>query len=133
MKSDRGNNYILVSYHYDANNIFTTPLMNIAETCILYGITKIHYKLKKWGLSQKLHIVANEVSEYLRQCFEDSEIQFQLFPPHMHQRSATERAVRTFKNQFISALCTVDPLLPFYLWDRLLPQVNMTLKMLRRS
>ena len=51
----------------------------------------------------------------------------------MHGRNAAERAVRTFKNHFIAALCTVDPLLPLYLWDRLLPQVTMTINMLRQS
>ena len=51
----------------------------------------------------------------------------------MHQINAAERAVRTFKNHFIAALCTVDPLFPFYLWDHLLPQVTTTLNMLRRS
>ena len=50
----------------------------------------------------------------------------------MHQRNDTERSVRTFKKHFISFLCTVYPLLPFYLWDRLLPQVTTTLNMLRR-
>ena len=38
----------------------------------------------------------------------------------------------TFKNHFIAALCTVEPLFPFYLMGRLLPQVTMILKMLRR-
>ena len=75
----------------------------------------------------------SKVSEYLKQYFEDSDIQFQLVSPHIHRRNASERAVRTFKNHFISDLCTVDPLFPFYLWDRLLPQVTMTLNMLRRS
>ena len=75
----------------------------------------------------------NEVSEDLKKYFEDSDIQFQLVPPHMHRSNAAERAVRTFKNHFIAALCTVDPLFPFYLWDRLLPHVTMTLNMLRRS
>ena len=51
----------------------------------------------------------------------------------MNHRNATERAVRTFKNHFIDDLCTVDPLLPFYSWDRLLPQVTITLNMLQRS
>ena len=51
----------------------------------------------------------------------------------MHWRNDAERAVRNFKNRFIAALCTVDPLFPFYVWDRLLPQVTMTLNMLRRS
>ena len=41
--------------------------------------------------------------------------------------------MRTFKNHFIAALYTVNPLSPFYLWDRLFPQVTMVLNMLRRS
>ena len=47
VQSDRGNNYILVSYHYDATNILTTPLKNRTGPCILNGITKIHEKLRK--------------------------------------------------------------------------------------
>ena len=75
----------------------------------------------------------NEVSDDLNKYFEDSDIQFQLVPPHMHRINSAERAVRTFKNHFIAALCTVDPLFSFYVWDRLLPQVTMTIKMLRIS
>ena len=75
----------------------------------------------------------NEVSEDLNQYFEDSEIQFQLVPPHMHRRNAAESSVITFKNQFVATLCTVYPHFPFYLWDRLLPQVAMILNLLQRS
>ena len=75
----------------------------------------------------------NEVSEDLNKYFEDSDIQFQLVPPHMHRRSAAERAVITFNNHFISSLCTMDSVFPFYFWDRLLTQVTTTLNMLRRS
>ena len=46
-QSDRGNNYILVAYQYDANNIITTPLKNRTGTCILNNITKNHDKLRK--------------------------------------------------------------------------------------
>ena len=121
VQSDRGNNYILVAYHYDANNIITTPLKNRTGPCILNGITKIHDLLRKRGLTPKIHIMDNEVSEDLRKYFEDSDIQFQLVLPHMHRINDAERAVRTFKNNFIVALCTVEPIPPFYLWDRLLP------------
>ena len=76
MKSDRGNNYILVAYHYDATNILTTPLRNRTGACILNGITKIHDKLRKRGLTPKLHIMDNEVSEDLKKYFEYSDIQF---------------------------------------------------------
>ena len=121
-----------MAYHYDANNILTTPFKNRRGPCILSGITKIHEKLRKQGLTPRLNIIYNDVSEDLKKCFEHSDIQFQLAPPHMHQRNATERAVRNFRNQFFASLCTVEPLFPFYLWDRLLPKVTMTLNMVRR-
>ena len=131
MQSDRVNNYILVAYHYGANNILTTPLKNRTGPCILSGITKIHDKLRKQGLTPKLHIIDNEVLKDLKKYFKDSDVQLQLVPQHIHWRNSAERAVRTFKNHFIASLCTVDPLLTFYLWDRLLPQVTMALNMLQ--
>ena len=51
----------------------------------------------------------------------------------MHWLNYAERSVTAFNNHFISALCAVDPLLPFYLWYRLLTQVVTTLNMLRQS
>ena len=89
MQSDRGNNYILVAYHYYDTTILTTPLNNITGPYILSGITKIHYKLIKRGLTPKPHIMDNEVSEDLKKYFEYSDIQFQLVPPHMNHRNAT--------------------------------------------
>ena len=84
-QSYKGDNYILVAYHYDANNILTTSLKNRTGPCILNGITKIHDRLRKRGLTPKLHIMDNEVSEDIKQYFEDSYIKFQLVPPHMHR------------------------------------------------
>ena len=66
VQSDRVNNHILVVYHYDANDILTAPLKNIIGPCILNGITKIHDKWRKRGLTPKLHIMDNEVSEDLK-------------------------------------------------------------------
>ena len=40
MQSEKGNNYILVAYHYDANNISTTPLKNIRAICVLEDYTR---------------------------------------------------------------------------------------------
>ena len=84
VQSDIGNNYILVIYHYYANNILTTPLKNRTGTYTLNSITKSHDKLGKKGLTPRLHIMDNEVSEDLRKYFKDSDIQYQLVPPHMH-------------------------------------------------
>ena len=63
VQSERGNNYILVAYHYDAKNILTTPIKNRTGPCILSGITKIDDKLIKQVLTPKIHIMDNEVSD----------------------------------------------------------------------
>ena len=63
---DRGNNYILVAYHYDANNIFTTPPKNRTGPWILNGITKVCDKLRKRRLTPKFRIMDNEVPEDLK-------------------------------------------------------------------
>ena len=122
-----------MAYNYYADNILTTPLRNRTGICILNGITKLHYKLRNRGLTPKLHIMDNEVSEDLKKYFEDSDIQLQLLPPHMHWINAAERSVINFRNHFIASLYTVEPLFPFYFWDHLITQVTMTLNMLRRS
>ena len=104
---------MLVAYHYDANNILTTPLKDRTGPSILSGITKIHDKISRRRLTPKLHIMDKEVSEDLKKYFEDSDIQFQMVPPHMHLQNDAERDVKTFKNRFLSDLCTVELLFPF--------------------
>ena len=47
-------------------------------------------------------------------------------------RHSAERDVRTFKKYLIADLFTVGPRFPFYLWDRILTQVTLTLNMVRR-
>ena len=56
-----------------------------------------------------------------------------MVPPNIHRRNAAERAIRTFKAHFLSGLATCDPNFPISEWDRLLPQAEMTLNMLRTS
>jgi hypothetical protein len=53
--------------------------------------------------------------------------------PHCHRPNAAERASRTFKEHFVTGLSSVDPTFPLHLWDRLLPQEEITLNLLRTS
>jgi hypothetical protein len=63
----------------------------------------------------------------------DAAIDYQLVPPKVHRRNAAERAIRTFKNHFIAGLCSVDKNFPLHLWDKLLPQAELPLNLLRGS
>ena len=85
-----------MTYHYDTNHIITTTLKNRTGPCILNGITNIHGKLIKWGLTPKLQNIENEVSEVLHQYVEETDMQLQRVPPHTHQINSTKQAVRKF-------------------------------------
>ena len=58
---------------------------------------------------------------------------YQLVPPHIHLRHAAERVIRTSKAHFLSTLSGVAPTYPNNLWDLLLPQIELTLNLLRQS
>jgi hypothetical protein len=69
----------------------------------------------------------------LNNFFTVNDIAYQLVPPHCHRRNATKRAIRNFKEHFVAGLSSVDPSFPMHLWDRLLPQAEITLNLLRTS
>jgi hypothetical protein len=69
----------------------------------------------------------------LKNFFTVNNIAYQLVPPHCHRSNAAERAIRTFKEHFLAGLSSFDPSFPMHLWDRLLPQVEITLNLLRTS
>jgi hypothetical protein len=69
----------------------------------------------------------------LKNFFTVNDIAYQLVPPHCHRRSAAERTIRTFKEHFVAGISSVDTSFPMHLWDRLLPQAEITLNLLRTS
>jgi hypothetical protein len=69
----------------------------------------------------------------LKNYFTVNDIAYQLVPPHCHRRNSAERAIGTFKEQFVAGLSSVDPSFQMLLWDRLLPQAEITLNLLRTS
>ena len=54
-------------------------------------------------------------------------------PPHQHRQNAAENAIKTFKSHLLSGLATCDPHFPISEWDRILPQAELTLNLLRNS
>jgi hypothetical protein len=56
---------------------------------------------------------------------------YRLLPPHWYMHNADERAVSNFKEHFVEGLSSVDLDLPVHLWDLLLPQLEITLNLLR--
>ena len=131
--SSRGNHYIFILYHQDTNSIHAVALPNRTAASIRNAWESVHKTLVQQGHPPELHILDNECSQSLKDAFQKYNIQFQRVPPKEHRVNAAERAIRTFKNHFVSILCTVDPQFPLSEWDRLLPQSILTLNLLRSS
>jgi hypothetical protein len=55
----------------------------------------------------------------------------QLVEPHNQHINAAELTIQTIKDAFIAALATTDSDFPLQLWDRLTPQIQDTLNLLR--
>jgi len=131
--SSRGNNYVFVLYHQDTNTIHTMAIPNRKAATIRNAWETTHKMLIHQGHPPDLHILDNECSQDLKDAFFRYQIRFQRVPPEEHRVNAAERAIRTFKNHFVSILCTVDKQFPLSEWDRLLPQATLTLNLLRSS
>jgi hypothetical protein len=93
----------------------------------------INQELTVKGFKPKLQTLDNEASATLKGFFTANDVDYQLVPPRCHRLNAAERAIRTFKEHFVTGLSSVDPTFPLHLWDKLLPQAEITLNLLRTS
>jgi hypothetical protein len=121
----------MILYDYDSNFIMPIPMKTRSAESILamykFGFTR----LCETGRRPHHQRLNNEASALLKDFMRSEQIDFQLVPPHVHRRNAAERAICTFKNHFIAGLCSVDKDFPLHLWDKLLPQAELTINLLR--
>jgi hypothetical protein len=133
VRSSKKNSYAMVCYVYDCNyvNVIAIKFLSASEWVKAYD--QIHQELTVKGFKPKLKTLDNEASAALKNYFTANDVDYQLVPPHCHRRNAAERAIRTFKEHFVAGLSSVDSTFTLHLWDRLLPQAEITLNLLRTS
>jgi hypothetical protein len=123
----------MVCYIYDCNYIKVIPMKSRSASKWVKAYDSVHQELTVKGFKPKLQTLDNEASTALKNFFTVNDIAYQLVPPHCHRHNAAERAIRTFKEHFVAGISSVDPYFPLHLWDRLLPQAEITLNLLRTS
>jgi hypothetical protein len=72
-----------------------------------------------------------QAAKHIKKILTKNNCKLQVVKPHNHQVNAAKRVIQKFKVAFIAALATTDSDFPLQLWDRLTPQVENTLNMLR--
>lgn len=92
-QSSQGNNYVMVSYDYNANTILTHPIKNREASTLVEAWTALHVRLTSTGHPVSHYILDNEFSGDLRDAIKNANLTFELAPPHQHRRNAAERAI----------------------------------------
>ena len=128
-----GNVCFFVMYHYETNAILATPIPGLDSANILAAYKKNFEYLVAKGFTPKLNVMDNQATKLIKAYLTPQEVSLQLVEPHNHRVNAAERAIQTFKNRFIGALGTTDTDFPIQLWDKLTPQVQDSINLLRRS
>jgi hypothetical protein len=131
--SESGHNYVLVAYDYDSNAILLRALKNKTAAALTEAIKSVHQTLTRGGCQPKFHRLDNECPHQLREYFQKQGVQYQIAPPDEHRSNAAERAVRTAKNHLAAGWYSTDDQFPLSLWDKTIPQAELTLNLLRGS
>jgi hypothetical protein len=122
-----------VLYHYETNSILATPITNLDDKSIFEAYKANFEMLEAKGYKPKVNVMDNQATKYIKKFLTEKGCKLQLVEPHNHRVNAAERAIQTFKDAFIAALATTDRDFPLQLWDKLAPQVQDTLNLLRAS
>jgi hypothetical protein len=133
VQSFKNMQYIFVAYIYNLNAIVIRPMPSQTNASFIAAITKIVTVLRAPDYQLSLNVMDNECSKALKKHIHANKMNIQLVPPHNHRVNAAERAIATFKDHFVATLATVNMLCPLQLWDKFLPQVELTLNFLRFS
>eukprot|EP00804_Cyclotella_cryptica_P000193 CCRYP_016175-RA/>CCRYP_016175-RA protein AED:0.26 eAED:0.26 QI:0/0/0/0.6/0.75/0.8/5/0/1027 len=132
--SRSGNQYIMLAYHCNSNAILVEPFQSCNDRHCIPAYSRLMSRLQAHGHTVNHQVLDNEASaEFIRTITQDWKATYQLVPPDIHRRNLAKRAIQTFKAHFLSVLAGVSNSFPNYLWDKLLPQTQLTLNLLRQS
>ena len=129
--SGRKHKYIFIMYDVDVEYIHAVPIKSRHKSELIRAFTEAYNVLTQCGFQPVLHRIDHETSNDLINAIQEKGLQFQVVVTGTHRRNPTERAIQTFKSHFISIINGVDEQFPKDAWDYLIPQVNMTLNLLR--
>ena len=128
-----GHKYIYVMHDTITNYINAKGLTSRRSPELIGGFEECYNNLKKKGFIAQLVKLDNEISKKMVQLFEAQNLNYQLVAPSDHRLLSAERAIQTFKNQFIAICSGMHSHFSKRAWHHALYQIVITLDMLRPS
>ena len=109
-------------YCFDTNYIHVEAMPSRTSYQILLAYQQAYKMIVTQILCPFLQRLDTEVSIALVAFLDSKQIKFQTSPAGIHQRNSAERAICTWKNQFIALLGGTYPNFQMKLWEKLLPR-----------
>jgi hypothetical protein len=107
----------MVMVEIDSNSILVKPMKSRKDAEMIRAYDALLLRLKRAGIKPKKHALDNEVSENMKTHIRDTcKLNMELVPPGCHRQNAG-----------------VADDFPPSLWDRLLPQTEITVNLIRQS
>ncbi len=125
--------YVFVAYIYNLNAILVCAILSKTDVAMIAAFTDILANLNARRYSPTLNVMDNECSKTIEVHIQSNHMHIHLIPPHNHRVNNAKCTIAMFKENFISALATVDRNCPLQLWDDFLPRVELTLNLLQFS
>jgi hypothetical protein len=129
--SNKGNNYIVIFYVVDANYIKSYPIKSRHRTELIKAYDDVYTFLRTRGYRPQLHKLDNETSKDVESFIADNNASHQYTPPDIHRTNPAERAIRTWKNHFVSIRAGTPSTYRLSNWCKDLEQTDITLNMMR--
>ena len=99
---------------------------------ILRVFDKVYRKLTIRGIKPTFHVMDNEASSAIMDWLKRvKQVDAQKVSPHNHRANVAERMIETGKHHLISGIAGTDENFPITQWNRLIPQTQSTLNMMR--
>ena len=108
VSSSRSSKYLMVLYKYDSNAIIAEPLKLCSEHELVHAYSSLHTYLSNCGLTPHFQMLKNECPAGLKKVMQNADVNFQLFPSHLHRTNAAELAIATYKEHLIAGLSSCD-------------------------
>ena len=124
--SSRGFKYIMDLHNWNNNAILAETLESRAESELLWALTALINHITYCGIKPCLHILDNKLSAWMKTLICSTGDQNQLVSLGLHLTTISERAIQTFKHQFIAGLSICNRKSPLHLWCHLIRQLVLT-------
>ena len=133
LQSSRGHNYLFILYDYDSNAIMSVPQKNLHAKSITESWQHCFVRTKDNRYTPDLHIINKECSDILIIYSENIRLTPNVFPLTATNKTRLNVPSKIWKHQLIAGLEICDTDFPLDKWERLMPQCNITINLIRYS